>query len=69
MAPPATPGASPTHTIRRELGLWTEGYALTEYTSMIFVADQAVITYDVVPAPGCALKLRVLPVSWFYENG
>ena len=55
--------------IRRELGLWTEGYALTEYTSMIFVADQAVITYDVVPAPGCALKLRVLPVSWFYENG
>lgn len=54
--------------LRRELGLKPEGYMLAEYTSMIFVGDHAIITYDVAPAPGCALKLRVLPVGWFYEN-
>lgn len=32
------------------------------------VGDRAVITYDVAPSPGCALKLRVLPASWFYET-
>ena len=54
--------------IYRELGLQPGGHAMAEYPSMIFVGDRAVITYDVVPAPGCALKLRILPVSWFYEN-
>ena len=50
------------------LDLRATGYVVAKYTSRIFANGRAVITYDVVPAPGCALKLQVLPLSWFYEN-
>ena len=51
----------------KELGLRDTGILVAEYSSLIFVGDVAVITYDVAPSPGCALKLRILPTSWFYE--
>ena len=35
------------------------------YPSCSFVGDNVLITYD-VPAGVCALKLRVLPLGWFY---
>ena len=37
------------------------------YPSCTFFQDTAVITYD-VPATYCALKLRVLPIAWFYDD-
>ena len=37
------------------------------YPSCTFVGDNVVITYD-VPAQFCALKLRVLPIGWFYDD-
>ncbi len=55
----------------KALGLNETGIRVAEYSSLIFVDDKAVITYDVGgPAlpPGASLKLRVLPISWFYEN-
>ena len=44
---------------------------MAEYPSLIFIGDKAVITYDVAGPSlprGCSLKLRVLPIEWFYEN-
>jgi len=55
---------------RIEFGMKEDGIVWAEYTSMIFVDDWAVITYDVVEegVPGCSLKLRILPKEWFYEG-
>ena len=52
-----------------EFGMRKGGIVWAEYSSLIFVDNRAVITYDVVEheRPGCSLKLRVLPKKWFYE--
>jgi hypothetical protein len=55
----------------RQLNLNETGIRVAEYSSLLFVGNKAVITYDVVGRglpPGVSLKLRVLPISWFYEN-
>ncbi len=57
-----------------ELGLSDRGPKLVAYPSLVFSERQALITYIVVPTRptselprGCSLKLRILPVEWFYE--
>jgi hypothetical protein len=52
-------------------GLREDGFVVAEHSSLVFVGDRAVITYDVTGSAlafGHLLKLRVLPVAWFYER-
>ncbi len=47
----------------KELGLSETGIRVAEYSSLLFVGDKAVITYDVggpLLSPGVSLRLRVL---------
>jgi predicted neuraminidase len=37
------------------------------YPSCTFVGDKVIITYD-FPTDVCSLKMRILPLSWFYDD-
>ena len=52
----------------KKLGMNPDGIIVAEYSSLVFVQDKAVITYDVSSwkHPGCSLKLCVLPKEWFH---
>ena len=54
----------------KDLGLRDNGVTMAEYTSLLFVGERAVITYDVygTGSLGHALNLRVLPLKWFYKK-
>lgn len=48
---------------------YREGYINASYSSVVFTGaakDRAVVTYGVAPAPHHSLKLKILPVDWFY---
>ena len=52
--------------------IWTApivpaGLLNCSYPSCTFFKDTVLISYD-VPATYCALKLRVLPIAWFYDD-
>ncbi len=54
-----------------KVGLRDTPFRQAEYASLIFVGDNAVITYDVTGhglPRGNSLMLRILPLRWFYEN-
>ena len=39
------------------------------YTSVCFVDDTAIMTYWTSVPGGLALKVRRVPIGWFYEKG
>ena len=54
----------------KELGLRDTGVTMAEYTSLLFVGESAVVTYDVYGTGklGHALKLQIFQRKWFYEK-
>ena len=71
--PPLRPGEriiQPTEHKDYSLEKMVEGrYTNCSYCSATFIqgGKKAVLTYDVSPSPYFSLKLRILPVEWFYE--